>query len=243
MEYSPGVLLLAGVIVFVAYLVRGITGFGSGLISIPLLALLFPLHIVVPIVVILDLVGSSAQAIKNWHFTNWKVLYPLLPVTIIGIVWALYFFQWADTKTLSFALGVFVIFFAVYQLLPMPEIKAGVLSALPLGLCGGLLGTLFGTGGPFYVIYLSMRGLQKREFRASYSVYFMIDGVVRVLVYIFGLSLLRVEWLSLFIMALIPFSAGLYVGGKVHQEIPAIVFKRLISLILVASGSALILQD
>lgn len=243
MEYSVGVLLAAAGVIFVAYLVRGITGFGSGLISIPLLALMFPLKIVVPIIVLLDLIGSGAQAAKNWHHTDWKVLIPLLPATIVGILWALYFFHSADTETLSLALGIFVIFFAIYQLLPTPELNAGKLSAIPMGLCGGLLGTLFGTGGPFYVIYLSMRGLGKQEFRASYSVYFMIDGIVRVLVYIFGLSLIRAEWLSLFLMAFVPFAAGLYVGGKVHQEIPAIIFKRLISLILVASGSALILQN
>lgn len=242
-DHSSLELLLAGLIIFVAYLVRGITGFGSGLISIPLLALMFPLKTVVPIIVVLDLIGSAAQALNNRKHTNWRVLYPLLPVTVVGILSALYFFQFADTGTLSFWLGVFVIIFAIYQLLPTPKFEGGVASAAPLGFCGGLLGTLFGTGGPFYVIYLTVRGLDKKEFRASYSVYFMIDGLVRVAVYLFGLSLLRVEWLGLFVLSLIPFAVGLYSGGRVHHEIPPIIFKRLISLILVASGAALILQN
>ena len=242
-DYTLAELLLGGLVVFVAYLVRGITGFGSGLISIPLLTLMFPLKVVVPIVVLLDLIGSGSQAVTNRKHTDWKILYPLIPMTLIGIAWAIYFFRYADTQTLSFALGVFVVLFAVYQLLPAPALQGGPLMALPFGLLGGLLGTLFGTGGPFYVIYFAMRGLEKNEFRASYAVYFLLDGLVRVTVYIFGLRLLRIEWLGLFALALLPFALGMYSGGKVHKGIRPVVFKRLISVILLVSGTALILQN
>jgi uncharacterized protein len=40
--------------VFVAYLVRGVAGFGSGLIAVPLLSLAAPVPAVVPLVVALD---------------------------------------------------------------------------------------------------------------------------------------------------------------------------------------------
>jgi len=42
--------LLATLIISVAFLVRGIAGFGSGLIAIPLLAQMLPLSVVVPMV-------------------------------------------------------------------------------------------------------------------------------------------------------------------------------------------------
>lgn len=243
MEYTGAEIALGGIVIFVAYLVRGITGFGSGLISIPLLALIFPLKIVVPIIVILDLIGSGAQAISNRQHAEWRVMWPLFPATLVGIALAIYFFKYVDTSTLSLALGIFVVAFAAYQILPTPVLRGGPVMALPFGLLGGLLGTLFGTGGPFYVIYLSLRQLKKSEFRASYSVYFVIDGLLRVAAYLFGLSLLQAEWLGLFVIALLPFTLGMYMGGKVHKEIPAIVFTRLISLILIVSGTALILQN
>ncbi len=41
-----------------AYFIRGITGFGSGLISVPLLALFLPLKFVVPLVLLLDFTAS-----------------------------------------------------------------------------------------------------------------------------------------------------------------------------------------
>lgn len=47
--------------IFLAYLVRGLAGFGSGLFAVPLLALQFPIKLVVPVVVLLDYLGSIGQ--------------------------------------------------------------------------------------------------------------------------------------------------------------------------------------
>ena len=52
-------------VVFVAYLVRGVAGFGSGLIAMPLLTLISPITAVVPVVVSLDYIGSASQSVRN----------------------------------------------------------------------------------------------------------------------------------------------------------------------------------
>lgn len=242
MSLEPPQLVLAFSILFIAYTVRGIAGFGSGLIAIPLLALLLPLKLVVPIVVLLDFMGSAAQGVSNRQHIKWSALVPLLPFTAIGIALALYFFNSVDASLLKLALGIFVILFAIYQLLPAPDLQGGAVMAFPFGLLGGLLGTLFGTGGPFYVMYFNMRNLPKNEFRASFATYFLIDGSVRIAVYIFGLSLLNTDFLYALLLAIPPFALGLYCGGRVHREIPTSLFKKLISFILFASGSALVMQ-
>ena len=51
--------IMAAPVILVAYLVRGICGFGSGLIAIPVLSLMFPLKVAVPLVVMLDYLASS----------------------------------------------------------------------------------------------------------------------------------------------------------------------------------------
>jgi uncharacterized membrane protein YfcA len=45
---------LAALIVVTAYTFRGVAGFGSGLIAIPLLVLILPISMVVPMMVLLD---------------------------------------------------------------------------------------------------------------------------------------------------------------------------------------------
>ncbi|NCV66085.1 MAG: sulfite exporter TauE/SafE family protein, partial [Burkholderiaceae bacterium] len=50
----------------VAYFIFGVTGFGSSIISVPVLVLFFPLQVVVPIMVILDLCAAFYLGTKSF---------------------------------------------------------------------------------------------------------------------------------------------------------------------------------
>jgi hypothetical protein len=64
---------LAAAVIFLAYLVRGISGFGSALVAVPLLVHFLPLTFVVPWMVMMDtlaallLIGSGLSLL-------WRVL-------------------------------------------------------------------------------------------------------------------------------------------------------------------------
>ncbi|MFZ4114974.1 MAG: sulfite exporter TauE/SafE family protein, partial [Polynucleobacter sp.] len=52
---------------FVAYFIFGISGFGSSIIAVPILVLFFPLQIVVPLMVILDLCAAFYLGGKSYR--------------------------------------------------------------------------------------------------------------------------------------------------------------------------------
>ncbi len=229
------------VIVLLAYTVRGIAGFGSGLIAVPLLSIFFPLTLVVPLVVALDYAGSAGQGYRNRHEASWRDLYPLMPSTVLGVVAALFIFRAMDGAILQLALGVFVLVLGSYQLLGLPAIRATRLAAVPYGLLGGLVGTLFGTGGPFYVLYLGMRGLDKAATRASFAMWFVIDGAVRLSGYATaGIATVDTAWALLF--ALPVAGMGMLIGGRIQVDFSQDVFKKFVSVLLVVSGLTLILK-
>lgn len=229
------------VVLFAAYLVRGIAGFGSALVAVPLLTVQLPITLVVPLVVSLDYLGSASQGLKHRKQIAWADLLPLIPFTLAGIVIALFALHNLDKAFLSQALGIFVIAYAIYQLLPLPELRGSRLASLPYGFLGGFVGTTFATGGPFYVIYLNMRGLAKDAFRASYAIYFLVDGTMRLAGYTIA-GLYNLETL-LFLLAALPFaSLGLYFGGRIHTNLSRRTFVRIISVILLSSGIALLLK-
>lgn len=236
-EYS----LYAALVLFVAYLVRGVAGFGSGLVAIPLLALRYPLPLVVPLVVLLDYLGSASQGVKNRELIRWGDLLPLIPFTVLGVLSALFLLNSLDPVLLARSLGTFVIAFAIYQLLPVPPLRGSRISSIPYGYLGGLVGTVFGTGGPFYVMYLNLRGMDKGAFRASFASYFIVDGTMRLVGYTaFGFFHREALWLA---ALAIPVAAlGLFAGGRLHLGISQDGFKRVISVLLLASGTALILR-
>jgi uncharacterized membrane protein YfcA len=174
-------LMLAVAILSVAFFIRGIAGFGSGLIAIPLLALMLPLQLVVPMVGLLDYVASTSHGVRYRHAIAWRDILPLFPFSLFGVVCALYLFKTVDAQLLRKALGLFVIFYGLYSLVQVGASRPGTRWwAIPAGGFGGLIGTLFGTGGPFYVIYLRLRGLDMSVFRATVATIFIIDGGIRI---------------------------------------------------------------
>ncbi len=235
-------LALAAVIIVAAFFVRGIAGFGSGLIAIPLLAQMLPLSVVVPLVGLLDYIASSSHGVKHRQAISWRDIYPLLPFTFAGVLTALYLFHTLEGDLLRKALGGFIVLYALYTLLSSgPGFRGSRWWAIPGGALGGLIGTLFGTGGPFYVIYLRLRHLDKTAFRATIAIVFLIDGSSRIAGYFFS-GFYTGETMYLLAAAFPIMVVGMYIGGHVHTTISQQTFQRAIGLLLVGSGLALLLR-
>lgn len=232
---------IAGLILFLAYMVRGIAGFGSGLIAVPLLAFYFPLQIVVPVVVFLDYVGSASQGLRNRQIVAWRELMFLIPFALIGIAIGLTLLKTLEPELLAKFLGGFVIVYAIYQLLPLPALRGPRIFALPCGLFGGCIGALFGTGGPFYVIFLTLRGLEKSVFRATFASNFLIDGAIRLIAYA-SFGLFQPDVLLAMLGALPIVGLALWLGGRVHSDLSQQTYARIISLLLLGTGLALLLK-
>ena len=189
----------------------------------------------------MDYLGSLAQGVKSREHVAWRELVVLLPFTLVGVLTGLFILKSIDAGLLLQLLGGFVIAFAVYQLLPVSQSKGPRFFAIPAGFFGGSVGTVFGTGGPFYVTYFLMRGLKKQVFRSTFASYYVLDGGVRIFGFLLAGFYLSEQTLNLF--WLLPVAGvGLFIGGKSHLAISQISYKRLISGLLVLSGASLLFR-
>ncbi|MCP4768354.1 MAG: sulfite exporter TauE/SafE family protein [Gammaproteobacteria bacterium] len=232
---------IAAPIILIAYLVRGICGFGSGLIAIPILSLMFPLQVAVPLVVMLDYLASAGQGVSLRQSIQWGEIKRLIIPALIGVSAGLLIFHNADADLLPRFLGGFIFLYALYALWgpEMPRVSSWW--AVPAAISGGAVGTLFGTGGPFYVSYLKARQLDKTAFRATFACIFLLDGSVRITGYL-GTSVVNIQLLVLLATSLPVMMLGMYMGGKINTSLTAEVFTRGISILLLASGASLILR-
>ena len=168
-----------------AYFIRGITGFGSGLISVPLLALSQPLHFAIPLVLALDFTASVVLGSTNNKKADWSEIKILLPAGMIGACIGAFALLNLPTNPILVALGAFTMFFGfrnIYGLQPVGRLSRAW--AIPAGLAGGGAGALFGAGSPPYIMYLTRRLVDKGAVRATFSWLIAIDGGFRL-----GLSL------------------------------------------------------
>jgi uncharacterized membrane protein YfcA len=226
-----------------AYFIRGITGFGSALISVPLLALSQPLHFAIPLVLALDFTASVILGSTNNKKANWNEIKLLLPAGMIGACIGAFALISLPTQPILIALGAFTIFVGFRNIFGMQA--AGALSrswAIPAGLAGGGAGALFGVGSPPYIIYLTRRLQDKSEVRATFSWLIAIDGGFRLGLFLVAGLLLEPMLQLAYLLGLVPMAAGLYMGNKVHLDITSEGMLRVVGVLLMLSGAMLFVK-
>jgi len=226
-----------------AYFIRGITGFGSALISVPLLALSQPLHFAIPLVLALDFTASVVLGSTSNEKANWSEIKILLPAGMVGACIGAFALLNLPTKPVLVALGVFVIVVGFRNVFGLqPEGRLSRLWAIPAGLVGGSAGALFGAGSPPYIIYLTRRLHDKSEVRATFSWLIAIDGGFRLALFLFAGLLLEPRLQLAYVLGLVPMAIGLYVGNKVHADMTREGMLRVVGTLLMLSGLMLFLK-
>ena len=234
--------ILTLIILITAYTFRGVTGFGSGLIATPLLALFLPLTFAIPFISLLDMTASTTHITHTRQHISWKVIFRALPFAFIGVPIGLFVLQTVDTKILVKALGVFIILFAIYSLVA-PKLKKSDSIIWPAfgGFFGSLIGAMFGTGGPFYVFYFQLQQLDKSAFRATCAAVFLLDGLIRAAGFTFSGFYTSTVILSIAYALPIMFFS-MYIGNHIHTNITARTFQKSIGFFLIFSGIALLFK-
>ena len=231
----------AVLIIFVAHIIKGLSGFGSGLIAVPLLAFFLPITFIVPVLGLLSYGGTVIQSLSLRKQVAWRIILPLVPFSFLGIFIAIWLLSTVDARILVFCLGAFVLLYSIYSLLPFDNLKPGKHWVVFSGGFGGLVGALFGTGGPFYVVYLKTQNLNKSQFRATIASIFLIDGGARIFGYTSS-GLYTPQVLTLVAVLFPVLLLGMYVGHHLHIKINQQHFNQIISIMLMISGIVLMFK-
>lgn len=233
----------AAAIVLLAYFIRGIAGFGSGLIAVPLLALFLPLTFVVPLILLLDFTASLVMGGVDFKHVQWKEVGVLIPFSILGVIVGTQLLVNLPVTLMLLVLAGFIFIFAIRSLLNLKGEKPVSQGwAVPAALTGGTIGGLFGTGGPPYVIYLNHRIQDKTQLRGTFSALFFIEGATRIVTFLVaGLLLAQTIWWNA--LAALPLMLGaLWLGGHVHTGLSHAQMTRLIGVLLLVASLSLTLK-
>jgi uncharacterized protein len=232
--------------VLVAYVVRGMSGFGAGLVSAPLLAYVLPLHVVVPMSGLLVFILFIVLAIRDRADVIWRELKLLALPTVAGVVAGLLLFSTLDNRPLLIMLGAFLVVYATYMLavhaFGLPQFTLSPRWAAPLGFTGAFFDTLFGGGGgTLVVIYLHARQIGRMQFRATVATLWFIEMVARIAGY--AIAGYYTREVLIMVIALIPVMwAGTWLGERLGNRVSQAAFSRLLAVLLLLSGVSLLLK-
>ena len=219
------------------------TGFGSTVVALPLLAHLLPLKFAVAMLLLLDLTASLAVLSRVRGAVRKDELARIVPFLLAGVGLGVTLLVKLPERALLVTLGVFLLAYAAYCL--AGRRSASTLAAgwaAPIGLVGGGFSALFGTGGVLFVVYFAGRLADKAQLRATTAAGILVSTVTRAL--LFGVTgLLAQEGVLLSAVALLPAVVmGLLVGQRLHARVDASQVLRAVYLLLLVSGLSLLVR-
>jgi len=236
------VLIFAPLVVLIAYLIFGISGFGSTLIAVPVLAHLMPLKFVIPVVVLLDCVSAISMGVKL-RADVWKSEFiPMLPFLLVGLFIGAFVLMNVSAQWLLLILGGFVLLFGMNYLIDRKSrIRLPRWAVAPIGVFAGTTSSAFGVGGPLYVFYFTARGATPEQIRATVPAVFSFTTVARIAIFasvgLFSTQMVIAAAALLPVMAL-----GLWCGHRLHGRLSREQAIRIIGGLLLLSGTSLIVR-
>ncbi len=230
-------LLTCGILI-VAQMVYVMFGFGSGLIAVGTLALVFPdIRDVVVLLLLVNLPAECWVAWKSRAEIRWRPIATLGAGIAIGIPLGAWTLSHTKPDFILTGLGVFLVLVGlVFLRLPSAgKVTPWTWMAPPTGLAAGLLTGLFGTGGPPLIIWYHLTAPNKAAFRGNLMAIFLLMTFVRVPSYA-AAGLITPSRLFSMITVMPAVILGGWVGNRLHLEVSELWFKRMVSLLLVVLG-------
>ena len=240
-ELSPWLLLVAPLAIIVAYTVFGLSGFGSAVISVPILAHFLPVSYLVPLAALLDLASAIFIGTSGREHLSREELKRLVPWMFVGFFVGVTVLVGAPDRYLRAALGVFALVIGIHGIFnPILRRTISALWCIPAGVVGGAVATVFGAGGPIYATYLSGRLKDKNQVRSTISTLISISAFSRALVFALTGLLLHLTLLAGAVL-MAPFAyLGVKLGHRIHVGLTQEQMRRAIGALLVVTGLSLL---
>jgi hypothetical protein len=242
----PGPLpyLVTALVLAFAQAVYVLFGFGSGLIALGLLALVFPS--VQDIVVVILLTALPAEIFVAWTSRReiaWRQVALIGAGVVAGVPIGTWILRAGQANFLIVMLGAFLIATgAAFLALPTHwRVHWPSWTAPPVGLLGGVLSGMFGTGGPPVIIWYRLAGADKTAFRGNLMAIWMLVSLTRLPSYgVAGLLTAPRLWSGLAVLPAV--LLGGWIGHRIHLEVAERTFQRAVAVALAIIGTLLLLR-
>lgn len=219
-------LAAAIIIVFLAAIVRGYSGFGFSLLAITALSLLYAPAVIIPSVFLLEIAASIHLLPGLWREIHWRSLVPLVIGTGIGTPIGLTFLTSVPAAPMQIALGLFV--FAVTCLLwigfALKTMPGNIISSTA-GLAAGVANGAFGIGGPPVILFYFASPAGNIVGRATLVAYFLMTDAIG-LAFLSRENLVTIDVLLRTLIFLPALLAGVWLGARSFKNADPLVFRK-----------------
>jgi uncharacterized membrane protein YfcA len=225
-----------------AYFIKGLAGFGPALLIVPFFTLFAGVELALPASAFFDVLAGTILLSQVYRQIHWQFCFPLMLAMGLGSFTGAQLVFYVPLEWIRGGMGIFILLFALF--LWTSASRQNHSSGVPqkhtsparywygtlTGFVGGICGGMIGMSGPPVIMYMK-RVYSKDFFRTQLIVVFMVENLVRLLVYQ-KYQLLGPGQGIILLFCLVPLVIGLWLGSHLHLRISERHFNRTVALIL-----------
>ena len=229
--------------VLIGSVAAGLAGFAFSAITGSLLFHWVAPMTAVPLLLACSITTQLFSIAALWNTMQWKRCLPILVGGILGIPIGAFVLQHLNASRFDVAFGASLVCYAAYMLwrpnLKIHQDGGGPLAATAIGFVGGITGGAVAFPGAFPTIWCSLRALPKEIQRGTVQPFILIMQVAT-LAYFSKLGIFGVETGKTFLWCAPAVLGGTWIGIRLFRRIDDAMFRRILLLLLLLSGAALI---
>lgn len=216
---------LAMLLVFIAALVRGYTGFGFAAIAISGLSLIWPAQVSVPVILIIDAIGAIGMLSSAWKSADRTLLKHLSIGAIIGMPLGLTVLIQVPDPILKFIISIAILGMALWILFVRNlKIKASQWQTCGIGGISGAFTAAASVGGLPIVCYLLMTAHVAQVQRATMVIFLSGTDLISIGL-MAGSGVVTYALLQPILLLLIPAVIGVQGGQWLFHRKPPLSFR------------------
>jgi uncharacterized membrane protein YfcA len=229
-------------IIFLSGIVKGTTGFGFALFSLPLLVHFIPIKALIPIIMLFNLFSSIQIVLQSGHLRIKKSIILLSVTGVAGIVCGSIILKFFPERWLKLMASVVLIVLSIMFLsgyrFKIRKLKRGNAIA---GIISGFLGGSLSVSGPPLALFLTSIKLDTQSFRSTFAWFSVITASVAMANYIM-IGIVNLMTLKIFFISLPVLILSILIGKLISKKISVKLFYTGVVTISLIAGILLFLS-
>ncbi|MBL8905044.1 MAG: sulfite exporter TauE/SafE family protein [Rhizobiales bacterium] len=229
---SLPIIAIASLLIFLAAIARGYSGFGFSLLAITSLSLVLKPAEIVPSIFMLEIAASLHLLPGIWREVHWRSLVPLIAGCLVATPFGVMLLASAPPAPMQLALSIFVLIatYLLWRGFALNRIP-GTAGALAAGAAAGFGNGAFGIAGPPVILFYFSSPAGHAMGRASLIAFFLATDLI-------GLPLLAREGLVTAdafyraVIFLVPLISGVWLGARGFKTADPVRFRQIVLILL-----------
>lgn len=228
---------------FIAFILKGMVGFGNTMIASPLLAMRLNNSIISPGNLLLDIPVNLSIVYRNRSSFLPKIALPIAAFVMLGVIPGSLFLKVGNAELIKALLGLLIIFLGMEMATRKPA-KPGAVPNYVLmcavSLLSGFMSGIFGIN-MLFLAYIDRYCGDIKAFQSNVCFVFVMENIFRAVVYVVT-GIFSVQSLLLTAVSALAAALGLLVGRKLEHAIEENRMKKITYAVFMLGGCSILIK-